>query len=160
MEKEDFLVALGFKGFTARIKRLSDTLMYDAKHVYRYSGIAIAPNWHLVFLLLQDEKRLTVTEISKKLDLSHPAVIKITGKMREKGFLTGMPHETDSRKTYLQLTEKSRRYLPELQEQWDLITTIIETLINEEFLSKLGDLENDLRNKSLLDRFKEKYDAQ
>ncbi len=80
--------------------------------------------------------------------------------MREKGFLTGMPHETDSRKTYLQLTEKSRRYLPELQEQWELITTIIETLINEEFLSKLGDLENDLRNKSLLDRFKEKYDAQ
>ena len=73
--KDDFLQELVFVGFTARMKRISDSLMYDARKIYEDLDIGIEPNWHLIFLLLKKEEQLTVTEIAQKLGFSHPVVM-------------------------------------------------------------------------------------
>ncbi len=155
MEK-DFLRTLEYAGFTARIKRLSDTLMYEARSIYDGTEIDIEPNWHLIFLLLKEEKELTVTEISKKLGFSHPAIIKITKKMKDQGYLEGVVDGRDSRKTLLRLSSKSLEKLPQFEQKWEVIQSIIGNVIGQDFLPRLAEVEDNLKEKNLKERFIEK----
>lgn len=157
MEK-DFLQQLEFAGFTARIKRLSDGLLYDAIKVYKNMDKDIEPNWHLVFLLLKDKGEMSVTEMAKHLGFSHPAIIKIVNKMKAKGYLEGVLDSKDSRRTLIQLTEKSIGELPQLEKNWDLIQTVIQEFIDHDFLEKLSIVENQLREERLLERVKRKIE--
>ncbi|BDD09151.1 hypothetical protein FUAX_15830 [Fulvitalea axinellae] len=149
---KDYLKTLEYVGFTARLKRLSDTLIYDAKEVYKQLDLEIEPNWHVIILLLKKEEKLSVTEISKKLGFSHPAVIKITRKMKEKGFLNSVTDKTDSRKQLLSLSEKTIQCLPALEQQWDLIQKVIKEFVSPSFLKELDKTEDKLSEKSLLER--------
>lgn len=154
--KEDFLKELEFVGFTARIKRISDSLMYDARKVYEDLGIGIEPNWHLIFLLLKKENQLTVTQIAQKLQFSHPAIIKITKKMKEKGYLISITDSKDSRKQLLQLSEKGVKELPLFEKEWDKIETIIKEFVDQDVLDKLQGIEEKLNESGLFDRYKNK----
>lgn len=151
MEK-DFLKELEFVGFTARIKRISDHLMYDARKVYENLDIGIEPNWHLIFLLLKQEEQLTVTEIAQHLNFSHPAVIKIIKKMKEKGYIESITDRKDSRRQLLQLSGKSKKELPLFEKEWELIETIIQEFVDLELLEKISILERKLGDKGLFDR--------
>ncbi|MFK8039430.1 MAG: MarR family winged helix-turn-helix transcriptional regulator [Crocinitomicaceae bacterium] len=155
--KKEFLQSLEFIGFTARIKRLSDTLIYDAKEIYNNSKLDIEPNWHIIFLLLKDQKELTVTEIAKKLRFSHPGIIKITNKMKEKGYLDSRPDLTDSRKTLLCLSEKSINQFPKFEKKWNSIQAVVEEIVDQEFLDKLSQVENRIANGSISERFALKH---
>ena len=153
--KEDFLKELSFVGFTARMKRISDSLMYDARKIYDDLDIGIEPNWHLIFLLLKKENQLTVTEISQKLGFSHPAIIKIIKKMKEKGFVESLTDPNDFRKQRLQLSEKSIKVLPHFEAEWQKIELIIEGIVDLDFLQKLAKVEDALNTKSLFEGYKE-----
>lgn len=151
--KEDFLQSLKFIGFTARMKRLSDNLMYDAKMVYANSELDIEPNWHLIFLLLKQEKELSVTEIARILGFSHPAIIKITKKMHSTGYIVSTPSPVDNRKTLLRLSDKAIQALPMFEKNWQIIKSIVEEMVDETFLNQLTEIENQLQDKTLTDRF-------
>lgn len=153
MMEKDFLQSLKYIGFTARIKRLSDGLLYDAIRVYKNTDIGIEPNWHLVFLLLKEKEKLTVTEIAKKLGFSHPAIIKIIKKMRENDYLESIQDEKDHRKTYLKLSEKSIKELPELEKNWNHIQSVIQEFADDDFLHKLSIIEEKLLEESLFERY-------
>lgn len=152
MEK-DFVQSLEYVGFTARIKRLSDGLMYDAKSIYNHTDLDIEPNWHIIFLLLKDQKELTVTEIAKRLRFSHPGIIKITNKMKDKGYLKSRPDSTDSRKTLLSLSEKSQEQFPEFEKEWNAIQAVVEEVVDQDFLNRLAELEKRLADGSISERY-------
>lgn len=149
---EDYLQELEFIGFTARIKRLSDSLIYDARKIYKNLELDIEPNWHLIFLLLKKKGKLSITGIAKELGFSHPAIIKIIKKMKEKGYVSSISDENDNRKQFIQLTKKSFNELPQLEQHWDTIQQKIEDLVSKDFLTKLNKIEHLLENKSLFDR--------
>ena len=153
MEK-DFLQKLEFVGFTARMKRISDSLMYDARRIYDDLDIGIEPNWHLIFLLLKKEKQLTVTQVALELGFSHPAIIKITKKMENKGFIERIPDSRDSRKQLLQLTSKSKSELSRFEEEWSKIEQVIKDIVDHDFLEKLSEIETKLQNNSLFAGYK------
>ncbi|MEO1050995.1 MAG: MarR family winged helix-turn-helix transcriptional regulator [Bacteroidota bacterium] len=153
MEK-DFLKGLGFTGVTARIKRISDNLLYDARMIYEESNLGIEPNWHLVFLLLKEEKQLTVTQIAQRLKFSHPAVIKITKKMKALGYLDSVTDSVDSRKQLLRLTEKSLKALPKFEQEWDRIQTLLQDVFDEDLLQKLSVIEARLEWEGIYHRYK------
>lgn len=150
----DFLQKLEFVGFTARMKRISDSLMYDARRIYDDLDIGIEPNWHLIFLLLKKEKQLTVTQVAQELGFSHPAIIKITKKMENKGFIERIPDSSDSRKQLLQLTSKSKSELPRFEEEWSKIEQVIKDIVDHDFLEKLSEIETKLQNNSLFAGYK------
>lgn len=152
----DFLQTLAFAGFTARIKRLSESLMSDAKLVYKASSIDIEPNWHLVFLLLKAHGEMSVTEIAEALGFSHPAIIKICQKMINKGYLESIEHPTDSRKKLMNLTAKSHAQIPEFEQNWTLIESVIQEYVDVDFLNKLSEIEAALADKKMVERFKER----
>lgn len=150
--ENDFLQELEYTGFTARIKRLSDGLLYDAINVYKDMDKDIEPNWHLVFLLLKKKGEMSVTEMAKSLGFSHPALIKIVNKMKAKSYLEGILDPSDSRRTLLRLTKKSLEEIPHLEQNWELIQSVIQEFIDDDFLNRLTEIENLLRDKSLLER--------
>jgi len=85
--KNDFLKELGYLGIIARLKRVSDSIFYSIREVYKLENMDIEPNWHLVFLILKKHKTRTMTEIAESFHLSQPAIVKIINKMRNKGYI-------------------------------------------------------------------------
>ena len=108
---------------------------------------------HLVFLLLKEAKGpLTVTEISSRLQFSHPAIIKITRKMQELGYVKSVEHPADGRKTLLLLTPKAKAELPEFEENWQRISRVVEEVFGKEFLIALDKAERMTQEESFLHR--------
>lgn len=155
--ENDFIKELAFKGFTARVKRLSDQLLYDARKLYETIEIGIEPNWHLVFMLLKQEKELTVTEIAQKLGFSHPAIIKIVKKMKEHGYVESKIDSEDNRRFFIKLSEKALVHLPILEKKWETIQEVVQELIDESFLQKLTEVENKLNEENLYQRCLKKF---
>lgn len=152
MMEEDFIQELEFIGFTARIKRLSDSLLYDARKVYETNVMEIEPNWHLVFLLLKKKKRLTVTEIAKDLGFSHPALIKITKQMKRRGYLETNTDKADKRCQILQLSKKGLEMLPQFEQKWSRFKMATTELVGADFLKQLTLLEQRLNEESFFER--------
>lgn len=144
-DMKDFLAELELTGFTSRIKRLSDDILYSTRDYYKSQDLDIEPNWHLIFLLLE-QKAMTLTEISEELRLSHPACVKIINKMKKMGYIQSEPDKTDSRKQILELTEKSLEMLPEFHKHWNAgIETIHEITADcAEILEQLQKIEEKL----------------
>ena len=79
----DFLYEMGYPGITARLKRLNDLFVVQTKQFYKEFDIDIEPNWHMIFVLLEKEEKLSITEIADFLQISHPGVIKLVKKMKK-----------------------------------------------------------------------------
>lgn len=116
--KEDFLIEMGYAGLTGRLKRLSDAFIYQTRDFYRDHESDIEPNWHMIFLLLQKNEKMTVTEIAEALQLSHPAIVKLINKMKKRGYVTAALDPSDNRKYQLMLSSKAKKELPVLEEYW------------------------------------------
>lgn len=157
--KSDFIKDLEFIGYTARIRRLSDKLNKMGRVVYNDLNLEIEPNWHLILLLLEEEKELTATEIAEILSFSHTAIIKIAKKMVQSGFLNCQKSTIDSRKQLYSLTEKATKKLPKLKAIWNDIATVHKQYVSRNFLKELTAIENALEEKSTIIRVQELYDT-
>jgi len=152
---QDFLPELQHLGFTARIKRLNEKIVSSTIDHYSSLNLKIEPNWHVIFLLLKQRGRLTVTEIANALGFSHPAMIKITRKMKDQGYLDTFKDDTDGRKTLIQLSKNGQKALPIFEAEWNRIQKVLQEVVNDDFLEKLTQLEQELQKQS----FKERYNA-
>ena len=145
---------MDWNGLTARLKRLSDAFLYQTKDFYTRQNAGIEPNWLMIFLLLEEHGQLTVTEMSARLGLSHPALVKLTKKMKDQGYLTAVRDQSDRRQSQLRLSEKAIAELPTLHEYWKAGEKSLRDLMDNspEFLRLLGVLEQNLCERSFTDR--------
>lgn len=150
----DYLEKIGLAGLNSRIKRLSDELLYSTRDYYKKVGLDIEPNWHLIFLLLEEHGSLTVTEISQELRMSHPACVKIINKMKKKNYITSKTDKNDSRKQLLELSDKAKARLPEFIKHWDAGTKTTEQLIKRSphFIQELTEIEKMVSDKNYMQR--------
>lgn len=154
MKGRDFLIEIELAGLTSRLKRLSDNILYSTKEFYKEVETDIQPNWHLIFLLLKEHKVLNITEVSEKLQLSHPAVIKIIKKMKEKEYVLTETDNLDSRKQVISLSDKAHRSLPQFEKYWNACLQTMNELVedNPGFLNALENMERKVKEKSYKDR--------
>ena len=152
----DFLTEMEFVGLTSRLKRLSDALLYSTKELYKTEGLDIEPNWNLIFILLQENGSMTITEISEKLQFSHPAVVKIINKMKKNGHVETRTDAKDKRKQILTLTEKAYKQLPIFEKYWNAGRQTVKDLLADSphFLEEFLKIEekvnqNDYRERTL-----------
>jgi len=117
-EEEDYLVKLNYLSFAMRLKRISDNMMHDAIKLYKKLDVSIEPNWYIVFLLLKEFKELSITQISKKIKLTHTSVIAIISKMTKEGFIISKQSEIDQRKRIITLSSKGNELLPTFEKLW------------------------------------------
>jgi len=155
--KTDFLQKIEHLGFTARIKRLNEKLVSSTLEHYSGLDFGVEPNWHVIFLLLKEKEKLTVTEIASALGFSHPAIIKITKKMKAQGYLESHKDPSDGRKTFIQLSKKGKEALPAFEEEWNRIREILKEFVSDAFLQNLNQLEQDLNTKSFKERYQKRY---
>ncbi|WP_345948946.1 helix-turn-helix domain-containing protein [Mucilaginibacter sp. PAMB04274] len=154
MDDKDFLRKLSYAGLSSRIKRLSDALLYSTKDFYHSLGLDIEPNWHLVFLLLKENENLSLADIAERLQLSHPAIIKIVKAMQIKGYVQAKKDENDSRKQILFLTQKSYDALPGFERCWTACVLTMQEIAadNNDFLDALTKIEEKIKVSNYKDR--------
>lgn len=117
-------------------------------------GADIEPNWHLVFLLLKEYQSLTITDLSERLQLSHPAVVKIIRNMKQKGYIDTETDKIDSRKQILTLSDKAQKALPKFEKYWEACVQTMNELVedNPDFLKNLEKIENKVKESSYKER--------
>lgn len=155
----DFLQQIGLAGLNSRIKRLSDDLLYSTRDYYKKAGLDIEPNWHLIFLLLENHKSLTITEISQELRMSHPACVKIINKMKKKDYIDTKTDKNDARKQLIELSDKAKNKLPEFHKHWEACIRTSEELIEKSphFIQELTEFENLVADKNYMERTLKNY---
>ena len=150
----DFLRELNFLGVTARIKRLHDTLNSDIKALYQKESLDIEPSWHLVLLILKEEKHINLVEIANRLNISQPAITKVVHKMIEKGYVIKQDNLVDNRSKNLSLTAKATKAFPKWERTWDAGKKAVRELLqhNEHFMEALSYLEDETAQNSFKKR--------
>ncbi len=155
--KTDFLQEIEHLGFTARIKRLNEKIVSSTLEHYSSLGLGIEPNWHVIFLLLKEKGKLTVTEIAHALGFSHPAMIKITKKMKAQGYLESRKDPDDRRKTFILLSKKGEEALPIFEKEWNRIQEVLREFVSDDFLENLTQLEQDFDNLGFEARYQKRF---
>ena len=151
---DDFLKDLEHLGLIARLKRLSDAMLYSIRELYRLKGLDIEPNWHFVFLILKKHKTRTMSEMAEAFHLSQPAVVKIINKMKAKGYIDIIADTKDNRKRQLQLSAKAKRLLPYFETIWNSGQLSIQQMLegDRSFLDTLTSLEEQLETLNFKER--------
>lgn len=151
--EEDFLRELGMLSITTRLKRITDKMLHDGKKMYQELGLDIEPNWYVIFLILDEHESLSITEIANKIQFAHPSVVAMVEKMTKKGFLISVPHETDNRKRYIQLSEKAKSKLPTYKKVWAAGVSGMNAMIGHtNFLNLLDEIEDNLNDTGFKNR--------
>ena len=151
----DHLSALGTLALSARMKRLSDMMVREAHVLYRELELGIEPNWYLVFLLLEEHKTLSVTEIATAIGWSHPSVVSLIREMQKAGFVAAEQDANDGRRTLLKLSARGRAQLKVARPVWDASRRGIEALLAEsgvDLMRGLDALEAALRTRGYRQR--------
>lgn len=152
----DIMESLGALALGSSLKRLSDQLMQDGIRVYRELGIEFEAKWFLVFYYLKNEGPTTVTDLSRGLGVSHPAIIQISREMIAANLLAVYRDVSDRRKRVLALTSYGKEKAQELEPVWQVIRIVLQELLNEagsDFLNELSGLEKALQKKGFHQRF-------
>ena len=158
---DDFVEGLGALVLDHRLKRLMQRLLDAAAELYEAQGVPFKPRWVSTFLLLARERELTVTEIARRLRITHPAVIQITNGMSEAGLVEFASDARDARRRLLRLSRKGRALRPRMEAIWNALASEQERLFAEcgvAILPVLGDVENLLDEKSLAARVAARLD--
>lgn len=151
--QEDFLRELGYLALATRLKRLGDRMIHSGRDLYKALGLEIEPNWYMIFKLLQAHKTLSVTDISGRLQLSHPSVISIIDKMAKKGLLRSERCPEDGRKQLVSLSDKALNDLSKYEEVWQAgIQGLSEMMSGEEPLPMIDKLEDAVARRSFKER--------
>ncbi|MBX2872180.1 MAG: MarR family transcriptional regulator [Saprospiraceae bacterium] len=142
--QQDFLRDIGYLGVTARLKRLSDSISYNIKTLYREQGLDIEPSWHLIFLWLEQEGTSTMSEIAAAMHYSQPAVTKMLNKIEARGYLTIHTDPDDQRRRLIQLSRKAKAQLPQFKQVWQAGQEVIEEMLcqNQSFIPGLAAFED------------------
>src|SRR3954471_4745937 len=114
----DFVKELGALTLDHRFKRLMQRLLDEAEAIYRALELPVRPRWASTLLLLHRHAPLSVTEIARRLRLSHPAVVQLLRELDEAGIAAVARDEADGRRRRVSLTPAGRRLMPKLGEVW------------------------------------------
>lgn len=152
--ERDILKELEHLALTARLKRISDNMLYSAKDLYKTLDLDIDPNWHLIFMMFKKKDILTMTEIAEAFQISQTAVIKIIKKMKSKNYLINSKDPLDNRKQILQLSKKAKRELPMLEKVWEAGEKTIKDILhdNKEIFEQLNMIEEAINKASYKER--------
>jgi len=149
-----FTHELGYLALAVRLKKIQEMMMHSARSLYKELDFDIEPNWYLIFLLLKKETELSVTQIAEHLNISHPSVVNIIKKMRERGFLEICCDTKDYRRQLVSLSIKGSTSLPEFEKIWSTSEEVIKEAFADSstFLDELATIEHYFNTQSYKER--------
>ena len=118
MQQPDYITRLGSLVIDHRLRRILDHLLEAQAQVYAQEDIHFEPRWTSTFLLLEEEGPLGVTEIARRLQYTHPGIIKFTNGMIAADLIIQLDDPQDERRRLLQLSPRGKRLAPRLHRIW------------------------------------------
>lgn len=151
----DFIQQQGLLGMISRLRHLSDLLQREQFRIQSFLGTNLEANWFLVITLLNQHERLNVSQIAKHLNISHPAAVKILGRMKLNGLVIGEIDSLDRRKQIFSLSQQAKSSLPRFNRDAEILHEALKDA-GASFLSiVLNEMEASLNKQSLFERFVE-----
>lgn len=151
----DFIQQQGLLGMISRLRHLSDLIQREQFRIQSFVGTNLEANWYLVITLLDQHDRLNVSQIAKHLNISHPAAVKILGRMKLNGLVIGEIDSLDRRKQIFSLSQQGKTQLPRFNRDAELLNEALKDA-GASFLSiVLNEMEASLNKQSLFERFVE-----
>jgi len=124
----EFYSLAGKMALGSRLRRLADSLSFEAGKIYEFYGVSIDPKWFPVFYMLSHEKEASIMDIAKEIGHSHPSVSNIVKEMKKNKIVTVSKSETDSRVTIVKLSTRGKKFSLKAEEQYLDVTQAVEQL--------------------------------
>ena len=146
--------------FRNRIRRFTERLLQDENKVYKDLGIKIPIRWMRVMHILDiAEEPLSITEIARSLNRTHPDIHHITMHLLKEKLIKNIVDRKDHRRRLVSLTAKGEEEVSKLKPVWEATEDATANWIFDlapEFLIYLQSLEDSLTQKSYHQRIIEK----
>lgn len=153
--EEDFIVSAGLPFLAHRLRRASEQLVEATSVIQQHSGFTGPPRSASTLLLLKEEGPLGITEISNRLALSHPLIIRFVRVLLEEGYVTQQGDPADARRRLIGLTDKGRKHVAYLWEFNPVLSQALGRLFQDmgaDLYSAVKKFELAIAERSLVDR--------
>ena len=151
----EFYSLAGKMALGSRLRRLADSLSFEAGKIYEFYGVNIDPKWFPVFYILSHKEESSITDIAKDIGHTHPSVSNIVKEMEKNKIVTVSKSEADSRVTVVKLSAKGKTLSLKAEEQYLDVTQAGEQLQIEteaNLFRAVEQTEIQLENQSFYDR--------
>lgn len=143
-----------------RLKRISQRFQQDIRKIYKLHNVEFEISWFPIFYLLNENKSVTISELSQKLAVSHPAVIQVISILENRKLISIKAHKSDLRIKNISLTQSGHALLHTVKPIWNNIKKAMDDLLSESKLTKglietLNEFEKHRDAKGLYDRYQE-----
>lgn len=158
MNTKNIFEKTGHIALSSRLRVFTSQLTDEAQKIFDLYEVQLSPNWFLVFYILSDGSKKTITQIAEEIKHSQPSVTKIIKEMKISGLVTTNITSVDKRanvvalsKSGLEISEKIKPVLVDL----NLAIENVQAEANTNLWEALNEWEFLFDQKSLLKRVKE-----
>jgi len=146
----------GILALSTRLQRLAEQIRKEGFLIYQASGIYFEPKWFPVIYSLHLKGQLGVVELSTEIGYTHPSTISLLKELEKEKLVRSRPDKNDERRRLIQLTEKGRKLVEQLQPVWQIIIATTAELTNttNNLMKAIGEVEFLLKEKSFSERSK------
>jgi len=147
----------GILAISTRLQRLSEQIRKDGFLVYKEHGINFEPKWFPVIYTLHLRPILSVVELATEIGYSHPSTITLLKELEKEKLIRSRKDKHDERKRLLQLSDKGKRLVEQMQPVWGVIIAAVTELTDTQnnLLKAIVEVEQQLQQKSFFERAKE-----
>lgn len=129
---------------------MSEAFLTEINRIYQGMGIDFDASWFPVFYLLSKNDSLSIKELSKQTEVSHPAASQLITNLKSRNLVETTVSADDGRKQLVQFTEQGRALLAQILPVWDAITSSMTELADSDpqiarILPALSALENNFK---------------
>lgn len=154
---DNYYEKLGQLVLGSRLRKLSERLMLEMGNIYKSRGIEFEPGWFHIMYLLSENEKMSITQISEMLQVSHPSVIQVVGVLEKRDIVKISIDSNDKRKRMVELSENGTSLLERIKPVWNeidqmMIAFLLEGEYSRNILNAITEIENNLEAKPLSER--------
>ncbi|HWV69021.1 MarR family winged helix-turn-helix transcriptional regulator [Chitinophaga sp.] len=144
----------GILAISTRLQRLSDQLRKDGLQIYKANGIDFEPKWFPVIYTLHLKPVLSVVEIAGEIGYSHPSTISLLKELEKQKLIRSKKDKTDERKRLIQLTEKGKVLISDMQPIWNKMVVALTALTDTKnnLMKAIEEVEQQMKSFSFFER--------
>ncbi|MCB2222382.1 MAG: bifunctional helix-turn-helix transcriptional regulator/GNAT family N-acetyltransferase [Bacteroidetes bacterium] len=159
----NYIQELGIIAIASRLKQLTEVLTKDMAKVYSELHVDFEPRWFTFVHLLKKEGKLSLTEISRKLNQTHVAANQVANALEKAKLIETSRDRNDNRKRLLTLSTKGQQLVEELEPVWKGVENAVDGLLKEagsNLFEEIEKIETGLLQKSIYERIRENVNAE
>lgn len=156
---DNYYEKLGQLILGSRLRKLSERLMLEMGNIYKSRNIEFEPGWFHIMYLLSENEKMSITQISEMLQVSHPSVIQVVGVLEKRDIVKISVDSNDKRKRMVELSDNGTSLLEQIKPVWNEIDQMMIAFLSEgeysrNILNAITEIEKNLDAKPLAERMK------